>query len=147
MYITPRTLLAIIRISQAMAKFHFRDLVTQPDVDQAIKLMDYSFETLEKIHREDQKGYNRRDRKYKPDLLCCFILLNFIRKDPQETYQLFIFCRTRRSLRHDGHEGQADDDHQRCAQPDERAQGQADAPERDHPAFVEAESTEIWPSI
>jgi DNA replication licensing factor MCM7 len=32
-YITPRTLLAIIRISQAMAKFHFRDLVEQQDVD------------------------------------------------------------------------------------------------------------------
>ncbi len=28
MYITPRTLLGIIRISQATAKFHFRDLVT-----------------------------------------------------------------------------------------------------------------------
>ena len=27
MYITPRTLLGIIRISQAMAKFHFRDQV------------------------------------------------------------------------------------------------------------------------
>ena len=27
MYITPRTLLGIIRISQAMAKFHFRDIV------------------------------------------------------------------------------------------------------------------------
>lgn len=33
MYITPRYLLAIIRISQAMAKFHFRDLVKQDDVD------------------------------------------------------------------------------------------------------------------
>jgi len=32
-YITPRTLLAIIRISQAMAKFQFRDLVEQQDVD------------------------------------------------------------------------------------------------------------------
>ena len=53
MYITPRTLLAIIRISQSMAKFQFRDHVTQWDVDHAIKLMDYSFETLEKEHREE----------------------------------------------------------------------------------------------
>lgn len=60
MYITPRTLLAIIRISQAMAKFQFRNQVTQPDVDMAIKLMDYSFETLEKIDRDEGKS-NRRD--------------------------------------------------------------------------------------
>jgi DNA replication licensing factor MCM7 len=46
MYITPRTLLGIIRISQATAKFHFRDEVTQSDVDQAITLMDYSLKTL-----------------------------------------------------------------------------------------------------
>jgi DNA replication licensing factor MCM7 len=45
-YITPRTLLAIIRISQAMAKFQFRDLVEQQDVDAAIKLIDFSFTTL-----------------------------------------------------------------------------------------------------
>jgi len=32
-YITPRTLLAIIRIAQAMAKFNFRDTVEQLDVD------------------------------------------------------------------------------------------------------------------
>ena len=63
MYITPRTLLAIIRISQAMAKFHFRDQVTQLDVDHAIKLMDYSFETLEKIHQDDTRRRGRRDRK------------------------------------------------------------------------------------
>lgn len=42
MYITPRTLLGIIRISQAMAKFHFREQVTQNDVDHAMRLMDYS---------------------------------------------------------------------------------------------------------
>ena len=62
MYITPRTLLAIIRISQAMAKFHFRDIVTQPDVDQAIKLMDFSFQTLEKMDQEEQTN-KRRDCK------------------------------------------------------------------------------------
>jgi DNA replicative helicase MCM subunit Mcm2 (Cdc46/Mcm family) len=33
MYVTPRTLLGIIRISQAMAKFNFRDIVQQNDVD------------------------------------------------------------------------------------------------------------------
>jgi DNA replication licensing factor MCM7 len=60
-YITPRTLLAIIRIGQAMAKFNFRDYVTQPDVDSAIKLMDFSFRTLESIHNEGN-GASRQAR-------------------------------------------------------------------------------------
>jgi len=46
MYVTPRTLLGIIRLSQAMAKLCFRDIVNQADVDEAIKLMDYSFRSL-----------------------------------------------------------------------------------------------------
>lgn len=33
MYVTPRTLLAIIRIAQAMAKLSFRNEVNQSDVD------------------------------------------------------------------------------------------------------------------
>lgn len=57
-YVTPRTLLAFIRISQAMAKFHFRDSVEQCDVDQAIKLIDYSFRTLEEM-KGDQHTENR----------------------------------------------------------------------------------------
>ena len=55
MYITPRTLLGIIRISQANAKFHFRDEVTQSDVDQAISLMDYSLKTLSDIGKDNKK--------------------------------------------------------------------------------------------
>lgn len=46
MYVTPRTLLGIIRLSQAMAKLCFRDQVNQGDVDEAIKLMDYSIRSL-----------------------------------------------------------------------------------------------------
>ena len=61
-YITPRTLLAIIRISQAMAKFQFRDLVEQQDVDQAIKLIDFSFNTLQEIHNETK--HKRKFSKY-----------------------------------------------------------------------------------
>jgi DNA replication licensing factor MCM7 len=56
MYITPRTLLGIIRISQAMAKFHFREEVSQSDVDEAIRLMDFSFKTLETISASSNKG-------------------------------------------------------------------------------------------
>jgi len=46
MYVTPRTLLAIIRLSQAMAKLSFRQLVNQTDVDEALKLMDFSIRSL-----------------------------------------------------------------------------------------------------
>lgn len=46
MYITPRTLLGIIRLSQSLAKINFRDLVQQNDVDEALRLMDFSFRTL-----------------------------------------------------------------------------------------------------
>ena len=62
MYITPRTPLAIIRISQAMAKLHFREVVTQTDVDCAIRLMDFSFETLEKIEKDGDKPSRRQGK-------------------------------------------------------------------------------------
>ena len=62
MYITPRTLLAIIRISQSMAKLHFRNEVIQNDVDQALKLMDYSIRSLNSIRDDDDK--KRKNCKY-----------------------------------------------------------------------------------
>lgn len=46
MYVTPRTLLAIVRLSQAMAKLQFRHEVNHHDVDEAIKLMDFSIKSL-----------------------------------------------------------------------------------------------------
>jgi DNA replication licensing factor MCM7 len=46
MYVTPRTLLAIIRISQAMAKLSFRNEVNQSDVDTGLTLMDFSIRSL-----------------------------------------------------------------------------------------------------
>ena len=46
MYVTPRTLLAIIRLAQAMAKLNWRNEVKQFDVDEAIKLMDFSIRSL-----------------------------------------------------------------------------------------------------
>ena len=62
-YITPRTLLAIIRISQGMAKFNFRQQVNQLDVDHAIKLMDFSFRTLDRMKNGEDSG-SRRTSKY-----------------------------------------------------------------------------------
>ena len=61
MYITPRTLLGIIRLSQSLAKINFRELVVQSDVDEALRLMDFSFRTLrmEEGNKSDQ-GKARR---------------------------------------------------------------------------------------
>lgn len=59
LYVTPRTLLGIIRLAQAMAKLNFRSLVKQGDVDEAIRLMDYSIRSLKK-HEGDKKS-NRRE--------------------------------------------------------------------------------------
>lgn len=41
-YTTPRTLLGIIRLSQALARLQLRDEVEQSDVDEALRLMDMS---------------------------------------------------------------------------------------------------------
>jgi len=49
MYVTPRTLLGIIRISQSMAKLNFRSEVKQSDVDEALMLMDFSFRSLRRL--------------------------------------------------------------------------------------------------
>ena len=49
MYVTPRTLLGIIRLSQAMAKMNFRDVITMHDVDESLKLMDFSFRSLRRL--------------------------------------------------------------------------------------------------
>ena len=55
MYITPRTLLGIIRLAQAHAKLHFRNVVTIEDVNEGIKLMDYSMTTLNERTKSSKK--------------------------------------------------------------------------------------------
>jgi len=55
MYVTPRTLLAIIRLAQSMAKLNFRNVVKQTDVDEAIRLMDFSIRSLRKISGKKQE--------------------------------------------------------------------------------------------
>ena len=61
MYVTPRTLLAIIRLAQAMAKLSFRKEVKQGDEDEAIKLMDYSIRSLR--NAKGKVEGKRRDSK------------------------------------------------------------------------------------
>lgn len=62
MYVTPRTLLGIIRLSQALSKLAFRGVVNQTDVDESIKLMDYSIRSLRTLKNNanaDDKSKSR----------------------------------------------------------------------------------------
>jgi DNA replication licensing factor MCM7 len=62
MYVTPRTLLAIIRLSQALAKLSFRDVVNQADVDESLKLMDFSIRSLRNLKPLNKSG-QRKERQ------------------------------------------------------------------------------------
>lgn len=46
-YVTPRTLLAIIRLAQALARLRLADEVAQIDVDEAIRLIEASKSSIE----------------------------------------------------------------------------------------------------
>ncbi len=62
MYVTPRTLLAIIRLSQSMAKLAQRQLVNQSDVDEALKLMDFSIRSLRTLKSDSSKAAESKSR-------------------------------------------------------------------------------------
>ena len=53
-YITPRSLLAVIRLSQALAKLRMNDKVKQEDVDEALRLVDVSQSSINK--KENKEG-------------------------------------------------------------------------------------------
>jgi DNA replication licensing factor MCM7 len=61
MYVTPRTLLAIIRLSQALARLSFRNEVNQSDVDESIKLMDFSIRSLRTLKAENSAKDSRKN--------------------------------------------------------------------------------------
>ena len=53
-YTTPRTLLGIIRLSQAMARLRLSEEIEQNDVDEALRLMDMSQSSvLESLEEEE----------------------------------------------------------------------------------------------
>ena len=68
MYVTPRTLLAIIRLAQALAKMNFRNVVKQLDVDEVLRLMEYSIRSLREIaggkksRSQARQGHENEDR-------------------------------------------------------------------------------------
>ena len=48
-YTTPRTLLGIIRLSQALARIHFRNTVELSDIDEALRIMQVSQESVMEV--------------------------------------------------------------------------------------------------
>jgi len=53
-YTTPRTLLSIIRLAQAMARIRWSDEIDQNDIDEALRLMDVSqISVLESLEEEE----------------------------------------------------------------------------------------------
>jgi len=68
MYVTPRTLLGIIRLSQAMAKLNFRDEVSMLDVDKSLELMDYSFRSLRRLTGEAKQQRDARNEDRRQDV-------------------------------------------------------------------------------
>ncbi|KAI0320747.1 MCM2/3/5 family-domain-containing protein [Amylostereum chailletii] len=55
-YTSPRTLLGILRLAQALARLRFADEVMLADVDEALRLMDVSKESLHDEEEEDREG-------------------------------------------------------------------------------------------
>ncbi|KAH9945792.1 MCM-domain-containing protein [Epithele typhae] len=59
-YISARTLLGVLRLSQALARLRFSDLVQRADVDEALRLMEVSKKSLDD-EDEDARDHDRSD--------------------------------------------------------------------------------------
>ncbi len=59
-YVTPRTLLAIIRLSQSLARLRFNEEVEQVDVDEAMRLIEASRAQINSREDGDKPAYNQR---------------------------------------------------------------------------------------
>jgi DNA replication licensing factor MCM7 len=60
-YISPRTLLAVLRLSQALARLRFAEVVELPDVDEALRLMDVSKASLYDDERRGEQDTDQTD--------------------------------------------------------------------------------------
>lgn len=62
-YTSARTLLGVLRLSQALARLRFADIVEEPDVDEALRLMDVSKSSLqddsEQEHEPDKSAVSQ----------------------------------------------------------------------------------------
>ena len=59
-YVTPRTLLAIIRLAQGLARLRFNDEVEQIDVDEALRLIEVSRSQINDEEISERATYNPR---------------------------------------------------------------------------------------
>lgn len=58
-YTSARTLLGVLRLAQALARLRFANVVEQADVDEALRLMEASKESLLEDEKEDGAGGDR----------------------------------------------------------------------------------------
>ncbi|TQV99415.1 hypothetical protein V2A60_004889 [Cordyceps javanica] len=61
---TPRTLLGVVRLAQALARLRFSDEVTQDDVDEALRLVEASKDSLNVEYGTGRRGLNASSRIY-----------------------------------------------------------------------------------
>lgn len=59
-YITPRTLLAIIRVAQGLARLRFNEEVEQLDVDEALRLIEASRSSVNEDDSAEKNIFNAR---------------------------------------------------------------------------------------
>ncbi len=67
-YTTARTLLSILRLSEALARLRFSDEVAQSDVDEALRLMQMSKASL-----NDDSAEKRRSIKFASTIFKCYV--------------------------------------------------------------------------
>ena len=65
-YITPRSLLAVIRLAQALAKLQMNDRVLQKDIDEALRLVEVSQSSINNSD-EDVNNIGNFEKSRKPD--------------------------------------------------------------------------------
>lgn len=61
---TPRTLLGVVRLAQALARLRFSNQVTQDDVDEALRLIEASKDSLNTEANGPRRGLNASSRIY-----------------------------------------------------------------------------------
>ncbi|EQL01265.1 DNA replication licensing factor mcm7 [Ophiocordyceps sinensis CO18] len=61
---TPRTLLGVVRLAQALARLRFSNQVSQDDVDEALRLIEASKESLNSEMGSSRRGLNASSRIY-----------------------------------------------------------------------------------
>ena len=90
-YITPRSLLAVIRLSQALAKLRMNDKVKQEDVDEALRLVEVSQSSINK--KENKEGLANFDgvgKKTDPKSQIYNIVSDLCKNDKNKTVKIDV---------------------------------------------------------